>query len=50
MNKSETCSRLNNKRKKTMPKEFNKMLNLIDKQVSLFKRQFSRIKGKFGLI
>lgn len=33
-----------------MPKEFSKMLNLIDKQVSLFKRRFSWIKGKFGPI
>ena len=33
-----------------MPKEFNKTLNLIDKQVSLFKRRFSWIKGKFSLI
>lgn len=50
VNKSETCSGLNNKRKKTMPKEFNKMLNLIDKQVLMFKRRFSWIKGKFSLI
>ena len=49
MNKSETCYRLNNETKKIMPKEFSKMSNLIDKQVSLFKRWFHGLKANLVL-